>query len=228
MAEAMTVELIIEAYWQLLGYWTKIRFPFQPKSFGWSDIDVIAYHPRKRDLVICESKVQGPKKTVFAYTKDTQLEKGSIFNHIGGNYLSFVDNLPTILKDNVIFEDTEKMVKHLTIQLVSNYYIVENDNVKAKELAAIKSRIKKHIKKIKFDIRLDTTFDIICEIITNENSVEQGRRYGNPILDLAREINRYMNPKISGAGHTSEARRQITEHFKNELITALGWQKLNK
>jgi len=29
MSEAMTVETIVEAYWRLQGYWTKLRFPFQ-------------------------------------------------------------------------------------------------------------------------------------------------------------------------------------------------------
>ena len=28
MSEAMTVETIVEAYWNLQGYWTKLRFPY--------------------------------------------------------------------------------------------------------------------------------------------------------------------------------------------------------
>lgn len=27
MAEAMTVETIIQTYWQIQGYWTEIRYP---------------------------------------------------------------------------------------------------------------------------------------------------------------------------------------------------------
>ena len=62
MAEAMTVESIIEGYWQLKKFFTRIRHPYfvkQEKGSGWSDIDVVAYHPKKKELVLCESKAHG-------------------------------------------------------------------------------------------------------------------------------------------------------------------------
>ena len=44
MSEAMTVEMVIEAEWILKGgYWSKLRYPFQIKNGGWSDIDVLSY-----------------------------------------------------------------------------------------------------------------------------------------------------------------------------------------
>lgn len=58
MSEAMTVELIIDAYWALKGYWTHPRFSFQTEKGGWSDFDVVAYHPSDKVLVISESKVR--------------------------------------------------------------------------------------------------------------------------------------------------------------------------
>jgi len=52
----------------------------------------------------------------------------------------------------------------------------------------------------KVQIRLDTTFKIFCEIIKLVNTDRRGRRYGHPVLDIAREINRYVNPKLTYAG----------------------------
>lgn len=60
MAEAMTVETIVEADWQMRGFWTRLRFPLQTPKGAWSDIDLIAYNPEDRHLVIAESKVRGP------------------------------------------------------------------------------------------------------------------------------------------------------------------------
>lgn len=72
MAEAMTVETILEADLLLRGFWTRVRFPFQTDNGGWSDIDVLGYNPERRELVLAESKVRGPKKDVSAYTADTK------------------------------------------------------------------------------------------------------------------------------------------------------------
>jgi hypothetical protein len=80
MAEAMTVETIIEADWQMQGYWTKVRVPLRTAKGSWSDIDVVAYHPERRHFVLCESKVRGPKQAVYAYTAHSKREYGSIMD----------------------------------------------------------------------------------------------------------------------------------------------------
>ena len=95
MSEAMTVETIVEAYWRLQGYWTKLRFPFQTKGRGWSDIDVLAYHPEEKVLVISESKVRGPKRDVYAYTNFSREKYGDIFEYDEVGYLSFLKNINT-------------------------------------------------------------------------------------------------------------------------------------
>ncbi|MBU4185423.1 MAG: hypothetical protein KKI12_06545 [Proteobacteria bacterium] len=64
MSEAMTSESIVEAEWLLKGYWTKMRFAFQTDKGGWSDVDILAYHPESKHLVISESKVRGPKGVI--------------------------------------------------------------------------------------------------------------------------------------------------------------------
>ena len=72
MSEAMTVETIVEADWKMNGFWTKLRFPLRTQKGSWSDIDILAYHPETKVLVIAESKVRGNKKAIYAYTRESQ------------------------------------------------------------------------------------------------------------------------------------------------------------
>jgi hypothetical protein len=204
MSEAMTVETIIEAYWGLQGYWTRLRFPFQTKGRGWSDIDLLAYHPEGKILVISESKVRGPKKDVYGYTNLSRLKYKDIFEYDGSNYLAFLDQIKLICSNGIVFKGFAKMVDRLIIQLVSNYYIDESVMPEVKN--DIYRRIKNSIpQKIESEIRLDTTFHIICQIIKMEKAKSQGRRYGHPVIDVARELNRYLTPNVRYAGGRKEA-----------------------
>lgn len=82
MAEAMTVESMIQAYWHMEHYFTIPRFSFlkeKVKGSGYSDIDLLAYKaPQwvdpnekikdqnrcKNILVLCESKAHGEKNKI--------------------------------------------------------------------------------------------------------------------------------------------------------------------
>ena len=220
MSEAMTVETIVEAYWHLQGYWTRLRFPFQTEGRGWSDIDVLAYHPEGKFLVISESKVRGPKRDVYAYTNLSREKYGDIFEYDDSNYLAFLEQIELICSNGVVFKRFTKMVDRLTIQLVSNYYI--DDSVMSKVREDIYRKIRNSIpKRIENQIRLDTTFQIICEIIEIERSRKQGRRYGHPIIDVVRELNRYLTPNVKYAGGQREALR-IKEKLRIMFEESLG------
>ena len=93
MSEVMTSESIIEAEWLLKGYWTKPRFAFQTEGGDWSDIDVLAYHPEQKHLVVAESKVQTGKKVVFAYNESAKSKYGPITSY-ASHYLKFCRHLP--------------------------------------------------------------------------------------------------------------------------------------
>lgn len=219
MSEAMTVETIVEAYWRLQGYWTKLRFPFQTQGRGWSDIDVLAYHPEKKIIVISESKVRGPKRDVYAYTNFSREKYGDIFKYDDSNYLGFLEQVKLICSDEVVFRKFSKMVDRIIIQLVSNYYI--DDSVMEKVKDDIYRKIKNSIPSgIEIEIRLDTTFHIICQIIKLEKSNLQGRRYGHPVIDIARELNRYLIPTVKYAGGRKEALK-IKEKFRTMFEESL-------
>jgi hypothetical protein len=212
MSEAMTVETIVEAYWQLKGFWTKLRFPFQTDGGGWADIDVLAYHPEERTLVIAESKVRGPKTEVYAYTEYTRQKDGNIFEYDGDNYLAFLKYIKPICSKNTVFSNFRKMVDKVIIQLVSNYYV--DGKVSREVTRDIKTHIKESIPRgIETEIRVDTTLSIISEIIKVEKSIRQGRRYGHPVIDIARELNRYLHPDIRCAGKE----KKMTEAVKSKL-----------
>jgi hypothetical protein len=203
MAEAMTVETIVEADWQMQGFWTRVRFPFKTPKGDWADVDVLAYHPEQRKLVIAESKVREPKKDIYAFTSYTQSKYGSILEYDEDNYFSFLRHVGTLCVDGLIFEDFGKMVKTLVVQLVSNYYITNDVRPDAEKV--VLGRIQKQIPAgVNVEIRLETTLDVISRIIQSENTREQGRRYGHAVIDIAREINRYMHPHVKYAGKSEK------------------------
>lgn len=219
MSEVMVSEGIIESYWLARRYWTQVRYPYQTENGGWSDIDVIAYSPEDKHLIIAESKVRGSKKAIYAYTKATEEKYGSLLKFDGNNYFSFLDNLPTICSDGLIFNKFNRMVKKLTIQLVSNYVI--DANIKEKAKSTVLKKVNKLLPDSPYEIEimLDSTMDIIVKVIEQENELTQGRRYGNAMLDIARELNRYAHPQIQYAG--SGMKEDLKAQMISPLIDAL-------
>ena len=177
MSEAMTSESIIEAEWILKNYWTRVRFAFQTEHGAWSDVDVLAYRPETKHLVVAESKVKG------------------------------------LCEDGVVFSSFRRMVKRITVQLVCNYIVSEEIRESTKE-EVLRAKGAKKLP-APMNLELDTTIDVLGRIVQLERQSGKGRRYGHPILDVARELNRYFSPTIYG-------RRELgrdTELFKKELVS---------
>lgn len=220
MSEAMTVETIVEAYWQLKGFWTKLRYPFQTGGGGWADIDVLAYHPEEKTLVITESKVRGPKTEVYAYTEYTRQKDGDIFEYDEDNYLAFLKYIKPICSKNTVFNNFRKMIDKVIIQLVSNYYV--DGKVSREVTRDIQTHIKESIPRgVKTEIKVDTTLGIISEIIKVEKSIRQGRRYGHPVIDIARELNRYLHPYIRYAGREKKMIESIKRELRKTFLDSL-------
>jgi hypothetical protein len=218
MSEPMTSEMILDAYWQLKGFWTKPRFPFRTPSGGWSDIDLLAYAPEEKHLVISESKVRGGKDQVYVYAPAP--EGPDILQWDQDNYFAFLRHVGGICAKGVVFNDFTGQVKKLTIQLVSNYYL--SDDILPKTEEFVRSSVKPQVPPgVDLDVKLQTTFDIICQIIVLERKKAQGRRHGHPVIDIARELNRYMHPSLAYGGNRSE-RETIRNSFREKLATALN------
>ena len=235
MSEPMVVELIVESEWILKDYWTKIRFPYKTEKGGWSDVDVIAYQPETKHLVIAESKVRGSKKYLHGYNQHAKNDYGSFVEYFGtGNkgYLSFIENLSEICKDGVIFthqyqwkgklkcKPFAEMVQKLTIQFVSNTVI--DSELKDEAENAVLEKVQRKLSKVqkagvKVEVRLDSTLEVIAKVIDLENKDKQGRRYGHPMLDIAREINRYTNPALHNAGHDKTLKQQAIQPLRKVI-----------
>lgn len=238
MAEAMTVERIIEAYWDLKGYWTKMRVPI--KVGGWTDIDAVAYNPMKKELVLAESKVRSTKHTVRAYTEDLKSSGVSFlgFDKLYGKshgkpdklyYLSFIENINNDFLD-LVFEklgipkdDEIKIIIHF----VSNYYVDETILESAQN--EVKNEIEKHISSPYSigKVIIQTTFDVLCDVIFEEEMSEQGRRYGHPVLDIAREINRYMHPNVRlinsrEVAYDPGCKEKIQKRLQDRILESFG------
>ena len=226
----MTVELIINAYWSLKGYWTRPRFSFQTEKGGWSDFDVIAYHPNNRVLVVSESKVRGQATDIFAFSPYTKKKYhcSTFAKWEGGpkDYLNFVSNIPHIWEDNLIFNTRKKFkesVSELIIQLVSNYEIAPELLAESKESVRDLFFSKTSgcpLGKKAISVDLTTPFGLYCEIQSRIIEKPQGRRYGNPILDLARELNRFLHPKVLYFGRGASA--EVKQKNNKRLLKAFG------
>jgi len=113
------------------------------------------------------------------------------------------------------------MVRKLTVQLVSNYYMA--DEVKADAERSVRKHIAKHVPRgIQLDVKLETTLDVILRILTEEGDSSQGRRYGHPIIDLARELNRYMHPNVRFSGRRKAAAEGVKKALAKKILHSFG------
>ena len=208
MSEPMTVELVVESEWRLKGYWTKLRVPIRKTG----DIDVLAFCPERKHLVIAESKVQGKKNQVFA---------GAVREIERDAYLGpLLESLPLCCANGEIFQDFQETVDRLTVQLVSNWVIDPSNRqeTEADVLVAVKDVIPIN----EVDVKLDTTLEVLSRVIEEERRSKQTKRYGHPILDIAREINRYLDPSVSGAGRAMDTITKIKRAAIAPLLCSLG------
>jgi len=221
MSELMTVEAVVEATWQLQGYWTRTRFPLRLRNGTWSDVDVLAYKPEDQHLVICESKARGGKRDVFAFTSETDPRWTDILSFDGDNYFHFLEHLGLVCADGTIFNNFGGMTQHVTVQLVSNYFI--SADRKQEAISTVSNKVRSLLPPgTNFNVLLDTGLDVICRIIEAEREHPQGRRYGHPVLDLIREINRYLHADIKNAGRRRKSGQAVGIALQQTFLRALG------
>ena len=208
MSEMMTTELLVEAEWILQEYWTKGRYPIQTLRGGWSDFDVVAFHPHtkyskyngKSHLVIAEAKAFGTKGNVYVTTEKNKnitlkniKDLWTLSPEKGDPYFRFLHRIKDM--NGPLLELVQNSVEAVTIQLVSNW-ILEKE-IKESVEETLKEAVVNGIPLLKgklVNCALETPLEVFWRIMKLEKENIQGRRYGNPILDLAREFNRYLHP----------------------------------
>lgn len=235
--EAMSVESIIQAYWQIQNYFTIPRFCFEKKSDendtnwgNYSDIDMLAFKPKnpsdmksKSTLVLCESKAHGRKNQIIFRDFDksySQFEDIQL-NHKDGHtkdLIHFIDsNVTYLLTHEDLLNGLVNLneIEVLKIQFVSTILFHNQEKIKP----LIVSHLKKRITPITFDIEVEITthFDIISRLFLMVQNGQSGKRYGNQILDFIREINRYIHvDKCDGIKAIKKSKGLLDDKIKGD------------
>lgn len=235
MSEAMTVETILEADWRLQGFWTRMRVPYPAEKGGYSDIDLLAYHPLHKHLVIGESKADGGKDDVWAYTESASSVDADFNKLMEYPYFAFTKNLKRIYQAQTLFSgdcQLTDLVKVLTVQVVTNLFVAPEVAEKVAVLFAARIHSDLNLTSdTQVNVQIETAIDVFARIIEGVGKSPLGKRYGHPVLDLAREFHRYSQGKIWPAMRgslTKENRESVESRVTASLLEALTRRATSK
>lgn len=202
--QANTYELLLEAYWKIQGYWTKVRFPYDANDKERKkDFDLIAYDPESKTLVVGEAKAQNTKNRVYIYHSGF---KNSDFHVEFKGYTKFISEISNLwTKDDLIFSVSEEFkkkqekekiskelekeeiskeleeifkenVKKLVIHLLSNTYIEESCRKKIKKDLEKKFKDENNWKFDETEIEIEIEIDNFMDLFMKIFEFQRGRR----------------------------------------------------
>ena len=197
MSEAMTVESLIDAYWQMRGFYTRQRFTYQPGDAGYySDIDVLAYNARTNEMVFAESKAHGGKGKIKNGVLDDKYYKNLVEGEhaVNDDLHKFIWGVIRIVRDKEeLFPNEISKTTRIIIHFVSTIYYSKSHRIVEKITEFVSSAIRGVLKKkVDVEVRIETHFDVLINLIEFVKNDEQGKRYGVPVLDIIRELNRHL------------------------------------
>jgi|GEM_PF-2991000 len=225
--EAMAVESLVAALWELEGFLTKVRQPVRMDR-GYSDIDVIGVNSLG-DVRICECKATGKNSQVYEFGKNFD----EFIGHSNGHQKSW-DNFLNVIPR--LYEEGQKPAwlplrhgaqKTLEIWFVSNSWCVNEATRNLAEQSfwhRIKQKFPEAVSQnaTTFRVKIRSTADIIFDAIAGVRvaGLESGRRFGHPVLDTFRELVRFSNPTLGNVidGDADMVRRET----ESKLLEALG------
>lgn len=230
--EANISELILEAYWKIQGYWTKVRLPYDKNdTVRKKDFDLLAYDPVSKTLVVGEAKAQSTIHRVYFYHSRYNKK----FNDEFKGYIKFIGDINNLWSSDLFLKDCKKdqfekvfddKVDKLVIHLLSNTYIEELH--KQKTIESVEKYFKDENKwkfNIEIEIKLDNFMDIFTEIFMIQGNREQSRSYENHILDFIWEFHRYTKPCFQGQqgdGKNDADAKEKAKDLKAEYYTNIG------
>jgi hypothetical protein len=216
--EPMAIESAVASLWELDGFLAKTRHPVKIGR-GYTDIDVVGTNS-KREVRVAECKVPGPSQHIYVYNgackfDDWLQEWGKLFG-----------NIKLLWKDPPGWLPLPNEVGSFEVWFVANIWFENDDKNKAE--SEFTKKIKEecpHFLKGKASGKIFSTIDIAIEVINGVRklSVEQGhgKRFGNQLLDIIREIIRYSNPKPTGGGRKG---KRIAQETRERIIKSLGFK----
>lgn len=220
MTEAMSIEGMTAAYWELQNYWTKLRVPFLTDKSGTSDIDVLAFNPELGTLVIVECKAHGNKRGVFLHDEYIRNKFGDILTSDNKGNFKNLTHFNQIFKEVETIVPLSNLIKTVVYHHVSNLYLpTRNDREVAEK--HVEDFLKPQLPpNYNIKVQINSTLDIVCDLLTMERNSNRSKRFGNPFLDLIREINRYVEPTFELRG--SKMNLNLTKDLKEKLQRALN------
>jgi hypothetical protein len=216
--EAMAAESIVAASWELDGYLTKVRWPIKVPG-GYSDIDAVGITANGK-VRLAKCKVRMGPRLVYVIGKDVE------FANWLGAWVSCVDNVQRLWDEQPPWLPTMRDTDSLEMWFCANLWL---DNEEAEEQAnrgftnllrqTCPSPLKHKVRGRVISTR-DVIFSIIAQVRTRIVDEAHGRRFGNPILDVIRELVRFANPVPKDGRRCS---RQVSDQTQARLLEALGF-----
>ncbi len=211
--EAMAIEALVATVWELDEYLTRARWAVPTDSGQYSDIDVVGVAGQAVRLAEC--KVRGPAATVWVVPEGVDIE-----GWLGdwADSLVNVDRLwgapPAWLPQG---RDATIEFWYCANVWFPSVAVRRAADAQLTRLAA--ARAPRHGDRV--EARFYTTLDLVIMAVERVRSAVEGRgrRFGDPILDVIRELVRYTSARASGGGRGASA--QIVEESVARLAAAV-------
>lgn len=215
--EAMATESIVAADWELDGFLAKLRWPIRVDG-GYSDIDVVGISAEGQ-VRLAECKVRMGPRLVYV------LREQSDFVEWLGSWGNCVANIARLWNDPPPWLPTMQATNSVEMWFCANLWFdteAAQDAAQRQFTKFIQAQCPTKLRS-KVSGRVISTRDVILSIVKRVRSRiiddAHGRRFGNPVLDVIRELIRFSNPRPKDGG---KCRQQIIEQTQAGLLEALG------
>lgn len=219
--ERMAVEGLVASLWQLEDFFTRTRVPVKVPG-GYSDVDVVGVDADGH-VRLAECKVRGPARWVGVVNGDFT---DWLDDRSWGGSLANVERLWEEMPQWLPYR---RQTASLEFWFVANVWFPDPATHAASErsFTNLVRASAPHGLRAKTTGRILTTRDLILSSIQEvraKSEEDWGRRYGDPVLDVLRELVRYSKPKPGGGGR--RARSLIAAETGPMLLQALGLDPL--
>ncbi|MBY0522405.1 MAG: hypothetical protein K2R98_03365 [Gemmataceae bacterium] len=209
--EAMSVEQMLLASWEANGFIGKTRVPI-----GSADLDAVATHPATRTVRIGEAKVRMGSQKVYVvddwcYAEMHRLDAGFEWWMEEG-WSAWLATLPRLWKDDgtsvIVWVPPVSEISEIQVVFCCNLAFFGADCAAAHQAlgrAAQRSlsenrAVAERAAGIKISGLVKPTVDVVIDLATSvRRKIDEegyGRRFGDPVKDLLRELHRFFHPAL--------------------------------